>query len=235
MPRLTVMTYNIAQAVGVDNAEDLPRIAAVIGAAGADVVALQEVAADEQAGEQGARLAAILGMHLALGTKLGVWHTGPGHPDRPYGLAILSRYPIVSVHRQVLPPSHDDRRELLQAGLHIAGRTLTFATTHPSATSPQRRAVQLAAAHTLLSAISGPLIAAGDFNDTPDAPTIAPFAATFTDAGGGPTFPAEKPADRIDYIFAGPGIRTARAHVPDTDASDHRPLVARLTLPPATP
>jgi endonuclease/exonuclease/phosphatase family metal-dependent hydrolase len=232
--RLTVMTYNIAQAVGQDNVESLPRIAQVIRASKADVVALQEVAYDLFAGDQGVRLARMLGMHVAVGYKLGVWHTGPGHPDRPYGLVILSRHPITAVRHRVLPASRSDQRELLQADIEMDGRRITVATTHPTATSPERRAAQLAAVHAAVSELRQPLVLVGDFNDTPDKDTIRPFAAAFTDACATwrePTFPSEKPVDRIDYIFAGRGFRVRSAGAVDTQASDHRPVVAQLALP----
>jgi endonuclease/exonuclease/phosphatase family metal-dependent hydrolase len=51
----------------------------------------------------------------------------------------------------------------------------------------------------------------------------------------GETFPASEPTARIDYLFVSEGIRVERAIVPATPevwvASDHRPVVAELTLP----
>jgi endonuclease/exonuclease/phosphatase family metal-dependent hydrolase len=50
----------------------------------------------------------------------------------------------------------------------------------------------------------------------------------------GETFPAEEPTARIDYLFVSEGVRVERAIVPPIPevrtASDHRPLVAELTL-----
>ncbi len=50
--------------------------------------------------------------------------------------------------------------------------------------------------------------------------------------GVGLTFPADKPVKRIDYIFynRGSALRTKRAWVVETLASDHRPVVAELEL-----
>jgi endonuclease/exonuclease/phosphatase family metal-dependent hydrolase len=43
-----------------------------------------------------------------------------------------------------------------------------------------------------------------------------------------PTWPAGAPVKRIDYITFTPGPRVSGAFVPDTPASDHRPVVADL-------
>ena len=51
----------------------------------------------------------------------------------------------------------------------------------------------------------------------------------------GDTFPADEPTARIDYLFVSEGIAVERVLVPPgpdaREASDHRPLVAELTLP----
>lgn len=59
---LTVASYNIRKARGLDGRDDLVRIARVIGELGADVVGLQEVFA-----VQARRLAAELRMDLVMG------------------------------------------------------------------------------------------------------------------------------------------------------------------------
>jgi len=46
--------------------------------------------------------------------------------------------------------------------------------------------------------------------------------------GDGFTFPAATPQRRIDYVFVTRGITVDRAWVPETEASDHRPVVAEL-------
>jgi endonuclease/exonuclease/phosphatase family metal-dependent hydrolase len=46
----------------------------------------------------------------------------------------------------------------------------------------------------------------------------------------GYTFPADDPDRRIDYILYSEEYRLQAAQVPDTWASDHRPVVADLVL-----
>ena len=51
-------------------------------------------------------------------------------------------------------------------------------------------------------------------------------------ADDGFSYPADKPAKRIDYIFMRQtdGISAKRAWIPDTLASDHVPVVAELEV-----
>jgi len=81
----------------------------------------------------------------------------------------------------------------------------------------------------------------GDLNEKPDGKAVALLSERFGDAwllGGdadGDTFPADEPTARIDYLFVTPGIVVERVIVPPGQdartASDHRPVVAELTLP----
>lgn len=87
----------------------------------------------------------------------------------------------------------------------------------------------------------GPIVAGGDLNEEPDGRAVGFLSERFRDAwllGGdadGETFPADGPIKRIDYLFVPEGIVVERVLVPPgpdaRDASDHRPLVAELTLP----
>jgi endonuclease/exonuclease/phosphatase (EEP) superfamily protein YafD len=81
-----------------------------------------------------------------------------------------------------------------------------------------------------------PVILVGDFNTSPGTPELVPLLATFTDCwaavGDGPglTCPALQPEARIDFVLVGAGIVPVAAVVPETDASDHRPVVVDLQL-----
>jgi endonuclease/exonuclease/phosphatase family metal-dependent hydrolase len=87
----------------------------------------------------------------------------------------------------------------------------------------------------------GPKLLLGDFNAQPHDAELAPLWTGLTVAGQRttPTWPADAPVKRIDYVTfssgpsgpSGPsvsGIRVSGAYVPDTLASDHRPVVADL-------
>jgi endonuclease/exonuclease/phosphatase family metal-dependent hydrolase len=104
---------------------------------------------------------------------------------------------------------------------------------------------RLAHARELLRAIGDvdePAIVGGDLNELPTGRAVGLLSDRLWDAwllGGDvaeETFPAEAPTARIDYLFVSEGVRVERAIVPAGDdvrtASDHRPILAEVVLPP---
>jgi endonuclease/exonuclease/phosphatase family metal-dependent hydrolase len=95
----------------------------------------------------------------------------------------------------------------------------------------------------LLGPVGHPVIVGGDLNERPDGRASAIIAERLRDAWlvggdrGGETFPASAPTARIDYLFVSEPFRVERVLVPADDrasrASDHRPVVAELTVPAA--
>jgi endonuclease/exonuclease/phosphatase family metal-dependent hydrolase len=93
----------------------------------------------------------------------------------------------------------------------------------------------------VVRALREPVVIGGDLNELPDGRAVGFLSDRFWDAwllGGdvaGATFPASDPTARIDYLFVSEGIRVERVLVPSGEqvrtASDHRPVVAELTLP----
>lgn len=83
-----------------------------------------------------------------------------------------------------------------------------------------------------------PTILAGDFNDVPDSPAIKVLQPHWTDATSGqpdPTWPADQPRLKIDYVFFRPvdGWRVVEKQVINESlASDHRPLLVVLEWMP---
>ncbi len=86
-----------------------------------------------------------------------------------------------------------------------------------------------------------PIVVGGDLNERPDGRAVELLSEWFRDTwllGGdvdGETFPADEPTARIDYLFVSKVIVVERVLVPPgpdaREASDHRPVVAELTLP----
>jgi endonuclease/exonuclease/phosphatase family metal-dependent hydrolase len=81
-------------------------------------------------------------------------------------------------------------------------------------------------------------LAAGDLNERPPGPTWDAFGFSGLadlDPDCGPTFPAVRPAQRIDGILATEGVQVVEhdvlASVAVTRASDHRPLLAVVRVP----
>jgi endonuclease/exonuclease/phosphatase family metal-dependent hydrolase len=71
----------------------------------------------------------------------------------------------------------------------------------------------------------------GDFNAEPAAPELSPLWTKLDDAGdAGPTYPADLPAKRIDYVTVSRGTPVTHTEVIDSTASDHRPVLAELSV-----
>jgi endonuclease/exonuclease/phosphatase family metal-dependent hydrolase len=92
----------------------------------------------------------------------------------------------------------------------------------------------------LVRGLHTPAVVGGDLNEPPDGAAATLLGTRFRDAwllGGdaeGDTFPVGSPTARIDYVFVTEGLSVDRVVVPGgpdvRDASDHRPVVAALTL-----
>jgi hypothetical protein len=155
-----------------------------------------------------------------------------------YGLAVLSRTPILSAERIALPSAAEQRVVGLVEVELDPEHVLPVAVTHFGTTGAAERQEQASAA---LAALAGrpSAILAGDLNATSSEAGVAMLRQSFSDAwagggsGSGNTIDARFPTRRIDYILLGADWRARlTARVPGASwQSDHRPVVASLILP----
>jgi endonuclease/exonuclease/phosphatase family metal-dependent hydrolase len=239
---LRVMTFNIHHGANGADQLDLERVARVIEDSGVDVAALQEVdrhwSERSALADQTALLSQRLRMHGVFAANLDLDPPAAGQPRRQYGTAVLSRYPIRWWRNTLLPrPEGGEQRGLLEAVIKVRGARVRIAGTHLQHNSAVERVAQTQTIADLLAPAGEPVVLAGDLNAVPDAPELAPlrglFADAWTRAGDGPgyTYPVEAPDRRIDYVLTSPDIRARGASVIATDASDHLPVVADLSIP----
>jgi endonuclease/exonuclease/phosphatase family metal-dependent hydrolase len=237
-----VMSFNIAAGHG-----DLPRIAEVIRASGAEIVGLQEVDVHwgQRSGfmDQATWLAGELDMEIFFAP---IYSLAPaeGRPhERQYGLAILSRHPISAATNHslsrlstqtdlALPVPHPG---FPHAQIELGGRAVHVFNTHLDYRSdPATRRLQVREMLQIIGAQTQPVLLLGDLNAEPDAPELRPLFHTLNDvwrsADDGFTFPADSPIKRIDYILASRHFTVDAVEVLRTSASDHRPVIADLTL-----
>ncbi|GAA3985680.1 endonuclease/exonuclease/phosphatase family protein [Actinomadura viridis] len=234
MTGVRVLGYNIRSL-----RDDPAAVAGVIRALGPDVACLQEVPRFAGWRRKRRGLARACGMRVAAGR-------------RAAGLAVLAgpRARIVHGEHHLLsrvPGLH--RRGLAVAVLEFGGARLVAASTHLDLAGAPRRA-HTAEIIDLLDGVGrayrAPVVLAGDVNEEPGGESWTLLAARFQDAhavapeGEGPTFPARRPARRIDGVFADPRIEVTGCGVPGGEAAasyaratDHRPVLAGLRLPPA--
>lgn len=233
--RLRVMSYNIHHGQGTDGKLDLPRIAEIIAAQRADIVALQEVdhTVKRSGGvDQAQQLAALLKMQHVFGKNIDLQGGG-------YGNAILSRFEIVSSRNRHYQTSlNNEQRGLLEAVVTVGNRRLVVLNTHLDyhADATERLACVAELAPVVAAADGRPIVLCGDFNDVPDSKTYQAVETLFKDAwkqageGPGYTIPNLKPRKRIDYAWTR-GVKPLRAWVVESVASDHCGLVVELELP----
>ena len=223
---LRIATYNIHGAVGTDGKRSAARIAQVITALKADVVALQEVPRGGAASSDVRReLQDLTGMHAVPGPTL-------DGPDRRFGNAVLTNLPVRAVRTLDLSFGSREARGALDVDIETGRGVMRFVATHLGLSARERRAqVRL-----LLEAF-----------DTPDLPVILlgdlnewfvwgwPLRARLTRCGrvAAPrTFPSRFPTIALDRVWVHPAARLVDIEgdrsKPARIASDHLPLIARV-------
>lgn len=239
------MTYNIRSGNG-----NLDGTAEAIRASAPDIVALQEVDVHWAERSAFADEATALGARLHMAVIFAPIYRLPGPTDttpaREFGVALLSRFPIVRwandslmrLSTQEPNPTPTRMPGLLDATLDVRGIPVRVLNTHLDyRADPRVRAEQVSEMLEFLGETSGPTVVCGDMNATPRAAELQPLLQRVHDTWMGPpdsgrTYPADRPTERIDYVLVTPEFRVVSTNVPTTLASDHRPVVVVLELPP---
>ncbi|MFC4068509.1 endonuclease/exonuclease/phosphatase family protein [Actinoplanes subglobosus] len=255
---MRLATFNLLHGRSLsDGTVHADRVHAAVADLDADVLGLQEVdraqprsglldltavAADALGASTHRFAAAVVG---TPGQAWEPWHSGAdiGHPQ--YGIALVSRFPVVRWQVTSLPAApvrspvyvpdggllllRDEPRVLLAAVLDTPGGPLTVATTHLSFV-PGWNVRQLRAAVRALRGLPGPRVLLGDLN-MPGGPVRA-FTG-WRPLARAATFPSPAPKTQLDHVLADPrGVaalgRVVQVRTPHVAVSDHRPLVVRL-------
>lgn len=246
---LRVATYNIHAGAGVDGVFDLDRQTDELRSLDADVIGLQEVdrhwGARSEGRDLAGELARRLRMHVSFAPIYSLDPAQPGGPRAEYGVAVLSRHRIVSAeNHEITRLSTQDPNPVPapapgfgEVVVRVRGLPVHVYVTHLDyRPDPAVRVAQVADTRRIMADDRGPRILLGDFNAEPDAPELAPLWRELADADPeAPTFPAREPVKRIDFVAVskdGPdaGITVRKAWVPESVASDHRPVVADLLV-----
>lgn len=242
---LRVMVYNIHAGKDAGGVDNLERVAEVIRETSADVVLLQEVdRGTTRSGhvDQPAVLARLTGLRMAFARSL-VYQGGD------YGIAVLSRWPIVAQHTVLLPvdppqdrsgSSHEPRVALVATIAAPVG-ALSVINTHIDASREDRwRRQEIATVLAVADSARGILLFGGDLNSTPESDIqdavrkrgLQDAWAACGDSGNsaGFTYPADSGVKRIDYLYFRAALTCSRAEVVRSQASDHRPLLVEVVV-----
>lgn len=255
--RLT--TFNILHGRSTaDGAVDLGRFASAVARLDADVLALQEVDRDQprsHSADLTALAAEALGAvdHRFVATLAGtpdVWTAATGDlqpATASYGIALLSRHPVLSWRTVALPPMRgaipmvfpgrddlvrvlDEPRVALCALVQGPAGPLTVIATHLTFI-PGWNGVQLRHLARHVATLPRPLVLMGDLNLAGTRPTRI---LGWPGLAEGLTFPVHRPNRQLDHILGDGPIRPkGAAHAVDTGVSDHRALVVDVEYEPA--
>lgn len=235
---INVLCYNIhhANPPSTKDKIDIPAIAKVIADSKPDIVALQEV--DVHTDRSGKTLHQAEELARLSGMK-SFFAKGIDYGGGEYGVAILSRYPILETNRYPLTTvagTNGELRVLATALLQLPGnRKVLMACTHLDAQrGDTNRQVQIREVMDILSKQPYPVIVAGDLNAPENSSVINTldqhFSRSCTDCGF--TIPVENPRRCIDFVAFTPGKFETVSHtvIQEKYASDHLPVNAVLRL-----
>jgi len=229
--------------------EDIRSVARFLREHPADVICLQELTIQRtpEVGHGPDYIAKQLGFYYAYK------EIDLGEGKMPMANGIFSRYPIVNTNWQwVNTPTgtghyDDEYRAYIEAMIEIDGKRITVATTHLSYTNhfvhTARKAQETNNLAAILHTKQQNYILTGDFNATPDSPTIQKISGILHNVGPDLTEPTwtTKPFSydgfdetqlrwRLDYIFATPEVQVVQAQILQTDYSDHLPIMAHIAF-----
>ena len=220
-----VMTYNVHNGIGLDKKRNHARIADVISHEKPDFVGIQEV--DSMTNRSGnmfvlGDIAQQADMEPTFAPAI-IWDGGI------YGIGLLSKVKPNRVQRIELPGKEEKRTMLI-----TDFDNYTVINTHLSLT-PDDALESVKIIHDILPTLgSKPVFLMGDLNSLPNSPVIKALQNDFNIVSpeNTPTFPANNPTERIDYIMISKGhnFNIIRAEViSDTIASDHRPVIVEIS------
>lgn len=233
---LRLVSYNIKHGRGMDGKVDLARTARVLSGLKPDLVALQEV--DKKCIRSGrVDIAADLGRRLKMHHCFGKFMDYQGGE---YGMAVLSRFPILRMVRHELPAGAEPRCALAVAvKCPQSAKPVTFVCIHNDWTKESLRVSQVSALLKALKSTKTPVVLAGDFNGERTDASLRMLAKAGwlileKHGGGKKTWPSVKPKVEIDF-FALRGFKNIAATcrvVAEAEASDHRPVYGEIIFRP---
>ncbi|PLX11017.1 MAG: hypothetical protein C0598_09160 [Marinilabiliales bacterium] len=236
---LRIMSYNIRHGQGMDNVLDLSRAADIIKLQAPDLCALQEI-------DNYCLRSDSLGQTEYLADEAGMTGTFGkfmSYEGGEYGMATLSSKPLISVKNLKLPDGKYEPRSSLIHEVQIAkGCAILFVNVHfdwiNDSEGELSRLNQAKALLKYIDAKEHAVIITGDFNCTPDSPTMNYFKENgfeFINKGvDSMSFQGTEKAEIDHIIFR----RTNRINIEakrimlldEPLVSDHRPLIAELEI-----
>ena len=249
-PTITVASYNMRKAIGLDRRRDPQRVLEVLQEIDADVVALQE--ADKRMGGRGAAVPhALIDTHgLYRAISFGVRHKrmlekARKHTDRLlridtrnlgwHGNALLVKPHVGVIDVAALELPTLEPRGAVMAELVVGDRPFRVIGLHLDLSGLWRRRQMRAILHAIAARVQKmPTVLMGDTNDWRDAAgCLRDLGPNYQVAPTGPSFHSRHPIASLDRIIVDNQLRIEAAGVHMSPsarkASDHLPIWARLS------
>jgi len=225
---IRVASYNIRKCIGLDRRRDPHRIARVLAALGAGIVAVQE--ADKRLPPRPAALprAVILSETGLIPAPVSATSVSLGW----HGNALLlgPDWRVAHLHRLPLPGL--EPRGALIADLTGPAGPLRIVATHLGLRRRDRQRQMTQIMASLNRAPARPTVLLGDLNEWAPQAGFAPLDPFFTLHNPGRSFHARRPVAALDRIATGPGLDVAAMGVCRSGeaarGSDHLPIWADL-------
>jgi len=224
---LRILHWNIHSWRDPSGHANVAAVAALIGETAPDIVSLAEV--DEAWAAPGSLrdLAARCGYSWVF---VPAFEFGRDRPDGGFGNALLTRLPILAVEQWQLlwPPRRYDGSEPSEARSVLLARVQQMQApfwagiTHLPRQDGQARTDALRRLATLTDGLTEPWLICGDFNTAASSWPGGDRVVVVSPAKL--TYPADEPAEPIDYCVASAAFRLDAEVLPGS-ASDHLPLL----------
>jgi endonuclease/exonuclease/phosphatase family metal-dependent hydrolase len=232
---MRIVTYNIHKGRGIDGRVSVERIAKVLADLDADIVALQEIfgVCESQEG-QVEMLASKLGLNAAFGCTR-------HHRMRPYGNAILTKWPILRSIEMDISWIGRERRGCIRADLKTPRGPLHVFNIHMGTSYFERRyqVRNLLSSKQIVEDLSGPRVLVGDFNEWIKGLTTRMLSEQFESLNlelhvrKRRSYPGLLPLVHLDHIYFERPLHIVKAELIRTRlsmiASDHLPLMATFS------
>ncbi|WP_216827561.1 endonuclease/exonuclease/phosphatase family protein [Alkalihalobacterium elongatum] len=223
---ITVTTYNIQYGKGIDNRVDLDRTIETLRALDSDIISLQEIerySVRSKFRDQVKIIAKELEMNA-------VFYPSISYPGIYYGNAILSRFPIKSTEMIPFINKKENRTAILSKLDLLDGQFIYVMNTHLGL-DQEERIVAIGLIYERLKEIDEPILLMGDLNSLPKKQEYQIWNSLLTKSNLGTPLQTYYSQDwQIDYIFHSREFIVNETSVAKSEASDHYPVSAVLSL-----
>lgn len=226
---MRVVTLNLRSGLSLSDPGDLTPLIELLSSLSADVICLQEIDRFLPRSHFRNQMALI---SKALGMRGRFFPSIPLSP-MSFGLAILSRFPLMR-HTSFFLPFSGEPRVLAKVVVLYEGKPCTLFNTHLGL-NPDERLRQTRRIAQIISREKSPFLLCGDFNEIVSEPTMISLLDNsdlneVRDPTYAPTFPAFDPKVRIDLMFCSSDLIFSSAFVSPVVVSDHFAFVADLEM-----